>query len=76
MCDFDEPEFWDDDYDDRPEPEPNCFACHDSGFAWRGSRRRRCRACRPTRFELWRWSIRDRFRRRRPTIDDPWGTPF
>jgi hypothetical protein len=85
-----DPEPWEDDYDDdwyddedyngREQDEPNCHDCYDSGID------RRCRTCRPTRFESWWWDVRFRLRwwlldgrrRRGDRPDDPWGdgSPF
>lgn len=48
--------------------EPDCGGCNDSGEVLvirpgYAARYRRCRSCRPTRFELWRASVRWRARR-------------
>ncbi len=83
LGEHEEPDPWDVDDDDeffgRPQEEPNCFACSDSGSTWRRGRHRRCRACRPTWFERWywrlRWRLRLRWPRRQVIADDPWTDP-
>lgn len=75
-------ERWDDDwYDDMPvydKEEPDCGACNDSGVTYRG---RRCRSCRPTRVDIWRWRLGEpywRWRRRRQALHSPYSdeAPF
>lgn len=62
---------WNDEFWGLAKEEPDCPACCDAG----------CRQCRPTRWDLWRWSWRDRWwrlrtwrQRRRAARDDPY--PF
>lgn len=72
----DEPDYDDDWFDPTddlrpPKEEPDCYSCNDSGFI-APDYRKRCKDCRPTRFELWWWRRTwriherlDRARRRR-----------
>lgn len=64
--DDDEPEFWEDDYDDEdygpPKQEPNCHTCYDTGIEERRGKFRECRGCRPSRLRAWAWNARFRLR--------------